>query len=363
MKIILRFVFSFVIFFLYTSTVSAITYTGNYTSGLTVSENGAIVENSDITNTGGGVCLIITGDNVTVRNTRIHNCQDHGVMFKGTNGGIIENSEIYRAAMRNPPNSVSSGWPSLMKVQSIDETAAGLAQNITIRNNYIHEGYGECMGLRGTHINVIGNHVKDCFSIGIYSNSDHTYVESNNVECTGNAEFNRAGLPMVGIGFAEESFANWGAHGHDTQTVLRNTVTGCKYGVRYGASTNNMGLANTEIAYNRLLNIRLDPISITHYPSETNVNIHDNIIGTGPVPTPSVTPRPTNTSPPTPTHTPTAGSLIADVNRDNRIDIIDIGIIIDNYGRHPIPNLRADVNGSGDVDIIDIGIVIDNYGR
>lgn len=305
----MKFVFVLLLFFLvgiyFPSPALAVVYTGSYPHGLTVSENGAIVENADISNGGGAdVCLKITGDNVTVKNSKIHDCKSHGVIFMGTNGGIIENSEIYRAAMKDPPNSVGGGWPSLLKVQSIDESTSGLAHHIIIRNNYIHEGYGECMGLRGSYITVTGNTVKDCYSIGIYSNSDHTTVEKNIVQCTGNPEFNRAGLPMVGIGFAEEGFPNWGAHGHDSQTILNNTVTGCKYGVRYGSSTHNMGLSNTEIAYNKFLNIKLAAISITHYASEQNVNIHDNTTGTGSIPTSSP-----------------ALIKTADLNADGKIDI------------------------------------------
>ncbi len=58
----------------------------------------------------------------------------------------------------------------------------------------------------------------------------------------------------------------------------------------------------------------------------------------------------------------TAAALTGDVNSDGRVDIIDIGIIIDNYGKSPIPNPKADVNSDGSVNIIDIGIAIDNYG-
>jgi hypothetical protein len=54
---------------------------------------------------------------------------------------------------------------------------------------------------------------------------------------------------------------------------------------------------------------------------------------------------------------------IGDINNDGNVDIIDIGICIDGYGRNPIPNPKADINSDGKVDIIDIGIIIDNYGR
>jgi hypothetical protein len=53
---------------------------------------------------------------------------------------------------------------------------------------------------------------------------------------------------------------------------------------------------------------------------------------------------------------------IGDVNGNGRVDIIDIGIIIDNYAKSPIQNPNADLNSDGQVNIIDIGVVIDNYG-
>jgi hypothetical protein len=69
------------------------------------------------------------------------------------------------------------------------------------------------------------------------------------------------------------------------------------------------------------------------------------------------------TSGATPTPMPTAVPKMGDVNNDNSVDIIDIGILIDNYNKSPIPNTKADVNSDGSVDIIDIGILIDNYGK
>jgi lysophospholipase L1-like esterase len=59
----------------------------------------------------------------------------------------------------------------------------------------------------------------------------------------------------------------------------------------------------------------------------------------------------------------TGVSKVGDVNTDNKVDIIDIGIIIDNYARSPISNSKADINSDGRVDIVDIGIAIDNYGK
>lgn len=302
---------------------SAVTYTGTYTNGLTVSEDNALVENADISNSGSGVCLRITGNNVTVKNSKIHSCQDHGVIFLGTDGGILENSEVYQAAMRNAPGSISGGWPSLVKVQSVDESTNGLAKNIIIRNNYIHEGYGECMGLRGSHITVTGNYVKDCYSVGIYSNSDHTTVSNNYVHCTGNSEYHRDGLPMSGIGFAEETFSSWGAHGHNSQTVTYNVVAGCKYGFRYGTSDFESGLSDTTIAYNTFSKIIRSPISITHYPSENNVSIHDNVITDATIPLPSA-------APPIPPEPPVV--VEGDLTGDGHVNLADYNTLVKLYG-------------------------------
>ncbi len=64
----------------------------------------------------------------------------------------------------------------------------------------------------------------------------------------------------------------------------------------------------------------------------------------------------------TPTVSPTGTGKMGDINGDNKVDIIDVGIIIDNYQLQLLQNSKADLNGDGKVDIVDIGILVDNYG-
>jgi M6 family metalloprotease-like protein len=61
---------------------------------------------------------------------------------------------------------------------------------------------------------------------------------------------------------------------------------------------------------------------------------------------------------------PTASPSVkpGDVNRDGVVNIVDIGLLIDNYSLSPLPYPQADLNGDGIVNIVDIGIAIDNYG-
>lgn len=67
---------------------------------------------------------------------------------------------------------------------------------------------------------------------------------------------------------------------------------------------------------------------------------------------------------PEPTTAPTSSpdpTLLGDINGDGKVNIVDMGIVIENYGSTE-PNLNgADVSGDGKVNIVDIGIIIDNY--
>jgi hypothetical protein len=66
---------------------------------------------------------------------------------------------------------------------------------------------------------------------------------------------------------------------------------------------------------------------------------------------------------PTPTPVATGNIQAVDLNGDRVVNIIDIGIVVDNYGKNPIPNAKADINKDSVVNIVDIGMVIDRYGQ
>lgn len=58
---------------------------------------------------------------------------------------------------------------------------------------------------------------------------------------------------------------------------------------------------------------------------------------------------------------PTSTLTDGDVNNDGKVNIVDLGILIDFYGQFNPTYTRADINGDGIVNIVDIGILIDNY--
>jgi hypothetical protein len=59
--------------------------------------------------------------------------------------------------------------------------------------------------------------------------------------------------------------------------------------------------------------------------------------------------------------TPLPTSKPGDINGDGKVDIIDVGIAIDNYGKSNLIYGEADINHDGVINVIDIGIITDNY--
>jgi hypothetical protein len=62
----------------------------------------------------------------------------------------------------------------------------------------------------------------------------------------------------------------------------------------------------------------------------------------------------------------TATLLTGDVNNDNKVDIIDLGVLADAFNSTPTGsqwNANADLNGDDKVNILDLGLLADNFGK
>ncbi len=55
------------------------------------------------------------------------------------------------------------------------------------------------------------------------------------------------------------------------------------------------------------------------------------------------------------------GQKSPDLNGDGKVNIVDIGLIIDHYAESPLIYTTGDLNGDGKINIVDVGIIIDNY--
>src|SRR5262249_16689824 len=60
----------------------------------------------------------------------------------------------------------------------------------------------------------------------------------------------------------------------------------------------------------------------------------------------------------------TATLRVGDANNDNRVDILDLGMLADTFNPTPASpnwNANADFNGNGKIDIVDLGLLADNF--
>jgi hypothetical protein len=144
------------------------------------------------------------------------------------------------------------------------------------------------------------------------------------------------------------------------------TATAGSYQISYGSLTTLAAVGEGQNAVlnktSAVVNVSLPTPVPTASPSPT--------IAPTIRPTATATATATATSVPTikPTVTPTVTpspipNKTGDINSDGSVDMIDIGIVVDNYEVLPITVLKADLNSDGAVNMVDIGIVVDNYER
>lgn len=231
-----------------------------------VSISGLEVKNSK------SVCVNLVGSNLTVDRLTVHECSDHGIQANNSSNVKILNSRIYRAALSNASRSISSGWPSGIKVKVSD--------NVLIEGNTVYNNYGEGMGTRGTNVTIRANTVYDNYSVNIYTNSENATIERNFVYCTPNSGYERDGSPASGISMGEEYFDGWGARLKNAK-VLNNIVAFCKHGVRYNGAEDGVsggGLKNATIAYNTFYGSTSSTIGIVYESAQTGSLIANNII-------------------------------------------------------------------------------------
>ncbi len=248
---------------------------GVYTNGFEIKGSFVTIQGVEAS-ASSGVCVRALGHDLILDGITAHDCPDHGIYIYNTYNVTLKNSTVYHTAMMNQSKTLTSGWPSGIKVK--------ISNNILLENNTVFNNYGEGFGLRGSYITVRGNTVYDNYSIGIYANSDNLLVEKNFVYCTGDPEFDRTGLPMNGIAIGEEFFTGWGAHAYN-ETVINNIVSGCKYGFSYNGAEDGVtggGLRDSVIAFNTFYQTKQAGVRILYVAAQKNVLIANNVTTTAP---------------------------------------------------------------------------------
>jgi hypothetical protein len=326
--------------------IKAVTVTGNNNkvSGFTITDPGAnagitvkgninLFENNEIYHTAqDGVWFF--GINNTFRSNYIHDILDpsisgdpHVDCFQTWGWNWDTYNILIERNLCNHTRTTGSNQ-SFMLSRNIEsgQTVAKEVRDITLRNNIfiMHDA-----GYSPANFHTI-------FSSAPISN---VYVYNNTFYNTTGA--GESAVSMIGI--INGKVFNNASIGFKAMTFTQGGNVG---------QGNNFTSGNYGMADYKNLNFHLNPES-SLIDSGQNVGVNEDFDGN---------PRPVGEKVDIGAFEYTGASAKkGDVNGDGKVDIVDIGIVIDNYAKYPITNPKADVNGDGKVDIIDTGITIDNY--
>jgi hypothetical protein len=156
---------------------------------------------------------VADGTDVTIRNCLIHDMQDNGLLASGQQL-LIENNQVWNVVLRNANNASGRGlWGSSLHTVRRPNFMPTL--NVTIRNNVVHDTWGEGIGVYHTDGAVVqGNTVYDTYSVSVYlDQARNVQIDRNYVYVTGDAR-NKNGLAPFRVGMATEPLAG------NTQPVI-----------------------------------------------------------------------------------------------------------------------------------------------
>ncbi|MBI5536981.1 MAG: right-handed parallel beta-helix repeat-containing protein [Deltaproteobacteria bacterium] len=184
---------------------------------------------------------------ITLRNLRVHD-----TAYRALGGGgqdlVIENNEVWNASLSNENDAFGGGgWPAAVSTYARDDGSA--SRNVVIRNNHIHDVWGECViALFADGVTIEGNRIHDCYSVSLYvDNSRNVRIERNQIWVT-TTKYNKKsnGKPATGITFATESYGSGVPQQRiENLVIANNLITDTGRGIGYWHDEANTAAHNT----------------------------------------------------------------------------------------------------------------------
>jgi hypothetical protein len=237
--------------------------------------NWVVVDGIEVRGSSGRGVGYYESTGVMLRNLKVHD-----VAFRALGGGgdeiVIENNEVWNASLTNANNSSGgSGWPGA--IQTYARADGSPSKNVVIRNNYVHDAWGECViALFADGVTIEGNRLRDCYSVSLYvDNSKNVRVERNQIWTTTD-KYNKNGARASGITFASESYG-----GSVPKQAIENLVIANNLITQTG-----MGISRWQDPANTLAHNTWNGVQILHngIRGATKVSLYIESVGSLPAP-------------------------------------------------------------------------------
>jgi parallel beta-helix repeat protein len=238
-----------------------------------------------------GKAAVQTGGNDIVSGNIIHHAWQNGIMVKGPNN-LIENNTIWRTADSNYCGGVGGGrgcngdWPGALSWGGSEAMGTpGVAPNTVIRHNTVFNNSGEgllCMYTDGALVE--GNTIYDNWGLGIdLDQCSTTTIQKNLIYYTGDKNWWRLTTsPANGILLSNEGINKNYPIGHD-RTIANNIVVGAGSNLAFWTGyAAGAALINDLIANNNFVEAANGPGVEIDRPasgaSHSNTRIANNLI-------------------------------------------------------------------------------------
>jgi hypothetical protein len=225
---------------------------------------------------------------ITLRNLKVHD-----VKYRALGGGgddiVIENNEVWNASLSNENAAFGSGgWPGV--IQTYARADGSASKNVVIRNNYVHDAWGECIiALFADGVTIEGNRLQNCYSVSLYvDNARNVRVERNQIWVT-TSKYDKNGGPASGITFASEHYSsNVPKLAIENLVIANNLITHTGMGISRWQDPANTASHNTwknvEILHNVIRFVTKTSIqvpSVGSQPIPSGGAIANNVIWKG----------------------------------------------------------------------------------
>jgi len=214
-----------------------------------------------------GLINVRKRDYVTVKNIKVVNSAWDGVRFQGpssnNNANNIETGGIYKVGLKYQYVTTGvvegcdvtdtgrteldgGGWPAALAITGCN--------NITIRNNIVHENYGEGIGIytKSSNCLVEDNVCSANKKVQIYIDHSRGNIIRRNL-CYGTTDrtFHRGSFgPSAGIGISDES---WASPYSENNKIYNNLVAYCYAGIFLWSGFPDWPLKDTNVYNNTIV--------------------------------------------------------------------------------------------------------------